>query len=259
MELKLMGLGFPHNRGKFCSKAVFDHYTVCCFATPFMYLYEGRLCEGEQWQVLINTPGSTVYHGPQPDAEGGFVNDWFYITGEDFRILLEKYPLPLNHAFSVGQSYFLRKFGNRLLMESDLQNAGAADIINCIITEMVIELYRAYTETVTVKTPSDVISAARQRILLNPQKKWTLEEMSHLSGYSVSRFCELYCKMYGISPINDVIKIRIELAKKLLFSGQATVAAVADACGFTTVNYFSKCFKKITGLSPSQYMKTTFS
>ncbi len=255
----MMGLDFSHKRGKFCNKAVFDHYTVCCFATPFVYLHEGRLCEGEKWQVLINAPGSTVYHGPQPNADSGFVNDWFYVAGDDFDMLLQKYPLPLNRAFSVGESYFLRKFGNRLLTEFDLQNDGAADIINCIITEMVVELYRAYNKTVAVKTPSDAVSAIRQSILLNPQKKWTLEEMSHLSGYSVSRFCELYGEMYGISPINDVIRVRIELAKKLLYSGQATVSAVADACGFTTVNYFSKCFKKITGQSPTQYMKTTVS
>ena len=91
---------------------VFKHFTVCCFATPFVYL-----CEGEKWQILINTPNSTVYHGPQAKAESGFINDWFHITGEDFGILLDKYSLPLNRAFSVGQSYFLRTFGNRLSAE----------------------------------------------------------------------------------------------------------------------------------------------
>lgn len=255
----MMGLDFPHNRGKFCNKAVFDHYTVSCFATPFLYLCDGKLCEGDAWQVLINTPNTTVYHGPRPNAESGFINDWFYVAGDDFGALLEKYALPLNRAFSVGQSYFLRKFGNRLALEYGAQTEGSADIINCIFTEMVVELHRAYNKTVAVKTPSDAIAAIRQSILLNPQKKWTLEEMSRLSGYSISRFCELYCNTYGISPINDVIRARIELAKKLLYSGQATVSAVADACGFTTVNYFSKCFKKITGQSPMQYMKTTFS
>ena len=255
MKLEMMGMDYSHKRGEFCKKMVFKHYTVCYFATPFVYLYEDRLCDGEKGQILINTPNSTVYHGPKAKSESGFVNDWFYISGEDFEMLLKKYPLPLNRAFSIGESYFLRKFGNRLSMESGIQAEGSSDIINCIITEMVIELYRAYNKTIAVKTPIDAICAIKQRILLNPQKRWTLEEMSRLSGYSVSRFCELYCRMYGISPINDVIKVRIELAKKLLCSGQATVSSVAETCGFSSVNYFSNCFKKVTGQRPAEYAK----
>ena len=258
MQLEMMGMDYRHKRGEFCKKFVFKHYTVCCFATPFVYLCEDRLCDGEKWQILINTPNSTVYHGPQANAESGFVYDWFYIAGEDFGILLEKYPLPLNRAFSVGKSYFLRKFGNRLSTEFGIQEAGASDIINCIFTEMVIELHRAYNKTVDAQAPSDAVCAIKQRILLDPQKRWTLEEMSLLSGYSVSRFCELYRKMYGISPINDVIRARIELAKKLLYSGQATVSMVAEACGFSTINYFSNCFKRVTGQSPAEYAKNSF-
>ena len=258
MQLKMMGMDYRHKQGEFCKKLVFKHYTVCCFATPFVYLRENRLCKGDKWQILINTPNSTVYHGPQANAESSFVNDWFYIAGEDFGILLEKYPLPLNRAFSVGQSYFLRKFGNRLSTEFGIQEAGASDIINCIFTEMVIELHRAYNKTVDAQAPSDAVCAIKQRILLDPQKRWTLEEMSLLSGYSVSRFCELYRKMYGISPINDVIRARIELAKKLLYSGQATVSMVAEACGFSTINYFSNCFKRVTGQSPAEYAKNSF-
>lgn len=64
--------------------------------------------------------------------------------------------------------------------------------------------------------------------------------------------------MYGTSPINDVITVQIELAKRLLCSGQTTVSAVANACGFSTVNYFSNCFKKVTGQSPAEYAKKSF-
>lgn len=90
-------------------------------------------------------------------------------------------------------------------------------------------------------------------ITLNPEKNWSLDEMAKLSGYSVSRFSELYKGYFGLSPINSVIYERIEMAKRLLLSGQASVLSVSEACGFSTVNYFSKCFKNLTGCSPTAY------
>lgn len=258
MQLKMMGLDYKHKRGEFCRKMIFNHYTVCCFSTPFLYFYDGKMVQGDKWQVLINPPGSVVYHGPRSESKSGFINDWFYVFGNDFADLLKKYPLPLNRSFSVDQSFFLREFGNRLLKEFNLQDEGASDIIKCVLTEMIIKLHRAYNAANSSDFENDSIKDLKQQILLEPQKKWTLEEMSKISGYSVSRFCELYCEKYGVSPINDVINVRIELAKKLLSSGQATISSVAEACGFRTINYFSARFKKETGLSPAEFAKQDF-
>ena len=117
MELKILGVDFPHKKGEFCHKTKYPFYTICCFSTPFLYLYNGVLCEGEVGDILINTPDQIVYHGPREDSNEGFVNDWMHISGDDFAKLLEKYPLPLNVAFNVGEGFFLRKFVNRLISE----------------------------------------------------------------------------------------------------------------------------------------------
>lgn len=253
MNIKTLGYDFPHKKGEFCKKRICDFYSVCCFSTPFLYLKDGELIKGKAGDILINPPGVMVYHGPEDNAEKGFVNDWFQIIGEDFKELLEKFPLPLNIAFSVSKKDFLRKYAVKITRELSYDFEGKEQLITCYITEMIIDIYRNLkNQRKETEKISNIINVHNE-IALNPARNWTLKEMTSLSGYSVSRFCELYKKTYGISPVNAVIYERIEMAKKLLISGQASVLVVSEACGFSTVNYFSKCFKNLTGYTPSSY------
>lgn len=255
MEVLSLGYNFSHAKGEFCRKRVCGFYSVCCFSTPFLYLKNGKLIKGEVGDILINTPDVIVYHGPTDEADEGFVNDWFQIVGEDFEELLSKYPLPLNVAFGVGKNDFFRKYAVKIAKEIKTKTYGYNNLISCYITEMIVKLYRTYNDVNLQSDYIDSIVNIHNEILLKPELNWTLEKMSKASGYSVSRFCELYKATYNISPINDVINERIEMAKRLLISGQASVLSISEACGFSTVNYFSKCFKKAAGCAPSEYRK----
>lgn len=258
MKLKNIGVDFPHKKGEFSQKMKNSYYTLCCFSTPFLYMSDGQMLEGEAGDILINTPEYVVYHGPRENSEEGFVNDWIQLDGDDFTKLLIKYPLPLNTAFNVGEPFFLRKYFNRLLSEYNSEKKGSDDMISSIITQMVINTYRAYVKTNSFDEPYADVAAVRRKIIKNPQNKWTLKSMTEMCGYSVSRFSELYNKLYGTSPMNDVINQRILLAKRLLESGQASISYIAEACGFNTINYFSKYFKKVTGYSPKEYMNNYY-
>lgn len=255
MELKILGINFPHKKGEFCHKTVYPYYTICCFSTPFQYLHNNIMYQGEEGDILINSPDNIVYHGPREDSNEGFVNDWMHIEGQDFFDLLEKYPLPLNTAFNVGEKFYLRKYASKLLSEYNSEKTGSKDMINSLITQMIINIHRAYIKTNSFDEPYNDIELVRRKIIKNPTKKWTLSEMTEMCGYSTSRFNELYNELYGTSPMNDVINQRISLAKRLLESGQASVSYVAESCGFNTINYFSKYFKKTTGYTPSEYIK----
>ncbi len=255
MELKNIGIDFPHKKGEFTQKMKNSYYTLCCFSTPFLYMCDGQMLEGEAGDILLNTPNTIVFHGPRENSNSGFVNDWLHIEGDDFSRLINKYPIPLNVSFNVGESYFLRKFFNKLMSEYVSKNIGYTDIINTTVTDMVIKIHRAYQKLYSFDDSIKDIAIVRRDIIKNPSKNWTLNELTKLSGYSPSRFCELYKKIYQISPMNDVINQRIILAKRLLESGQASVSYVAQTCGYNTINYFSKQFKEHTGYSPSEYTK----
>ena len=84
-------------------------------------------------------------------------------------------------------------------------------------------------------------------------RDWTLEKMAKMAGYSPSRFSAVYKNTYGTSPIGDLIAVRIKNAKLLLRYSTMRISEVADAVGFASLYYFSRHFKKLCGISPSEY------
>ena len=64
----------------------------------------------------------------------------------------------------------------------------------------------------------------------------------------------LFKKEYDITPKHYLSQKRIDLAKQLLLMN-ASITQVSRMVGFLDPYYFSRTFKKITGLSPSQYVK----
>lgn len=256
VTIGFLGVKAQHKKDEFCKKETFNNYLFCCFYTPFRYLKDGVLEEGKAGDILINTPGEVVYHGPLENSESGFINDWAHIGGEELGQLLNKYPLPLNEAFSVEDPELIHKYFRRLFAEKYPHKVGSEDMLTSMVTQMLIQMRRAYINT---RTSDDLynnkIAEIRREIVENPQYKWDLTEMALRSGYSVSRFCELFTKQYGYPPISFVISERVLLAKKYLLSGQMSVATVAETCGFSSINYFSRIFKKFTGFSPSEFVK----
>lgn len=59
----------------------------------------------------------------------------------------------------------------------------------------------------------------------------------------------------GERPLEFINKLRIEYAKEHLESGFYNVESVAEMCGFRDAKYFSTVFRRITGMSPSEYVK----
>lgn len=62
---------------------------------------------------------------------------------------------------------------------------------------------------------------------------------------------------FGVSPNNMVMNMRIDHALQLLKRKSITVAEVAYQCGFSDPKYFTKCFKKLVGKTPSEYQGKT--
>ena len=62
--------------------------------------------------------------------------------------------------------------------------------------------------------------------------------------------------VFGISPAKYVINERIILAKDLIKLPYMALMDVADQCGFATLSYFFKTFKKVTGKTPLEYRKS---
>ncbi|MBR5308152.1 MAG: helix-turn-helix transcriptional regulator [Clostridia bacterium] len=78
-------------------------------------------------------------------------------------------------------------------------------------------------------------------------------ELSAKCGITTKYFRTLFKKMYGTTPTQYVIELRLNAAEELLSEGILGVGEIAEAVGFSDVYYFSKLFKKHFLYSPKNY------
>lgn len=81
----------------------------------------------------------------------------------------------------------------------------------------------------------------------------SLEKLVEVSGVSKRTLQTLFQKHFHLSPVEYLAKERIEYAKTLLHSHTLLISEVADLCGFSCAESFSRFFKKQTGKSPRQF------
>jgi len=83
----------------------------------------------------------------------------------------------------------------------------------------------------------------------------SIERLAQLHGMSTAHFIRSFRAAYGITPAAFRLQARMNQAKYLLSDTDMPVADTARQCGFADPLYFSRVFRRHTGISPSQYRK----
>jgi two-component system response regulator YesN len=83
----------------------------------------------------------------------------------------------------------------------------------------------------------------------------TLEEVAEKFAISPYYLSKLFSQQCGITFIDYLTDLRMEEAKRLLTETQKGLKEIASEVGYANPNYFSRVFKKKTGVTPSEYKK----
>lgn len=254
MDFIFYDTAFGHKPKEFCKRMVSDHHFISFFYTDFLYEKDGKMLIGHAGDVLILPSGNVVYHGPTAYMEEGFINDWMYVSGDDFLEEAKSLDIPIGVPFSVGGRCSLALCIEKIRTESSMMKLSHSKMCELYMRECMIDIARAY-ESKTQSDAKELFDALRAEMIRAPKNDWTLSSMATYCGYSESRFSAIYRDFYSISPIADLIKIRIENAKSLLSYSNMQISEISEAVGFSSLYYFSRYFKKSTGISPSDYRK----
>lgn len=85
--------------------------------------------------------------------------------------------------------------------------------------------------------------------------KFSLEDAAKVINFSKYHFCKFFKQNVGITYIEYINQLRIQHAIGLLQQGK-TATECCFSCGFESIAYFSRLFKKITGCTTQEYLKT---
>jgi YesN/AraC family two-component response regulator len=99
----------------------------------------------------------------------------------------------------------------------------------------------------------DVIYKAVDYMKRGYSGKLTLEETAAYVNLSPSYFSKVFKEELGCSFNTYLNELRIEKSKSILLAGSASIVEICDMVGFEDQSYFTKVFKKITGVTPGKY------
>ena len=124
------------------------------------------------------------------------------------------------------------------------------DIFNFIIHE-------CCREAPPIDENKDNISLdkAKKYIEKNFNQAISIAELANIAAFEPSYFIRKFKKTFEVTPITYQMELKINAAKTLLKTTDFNISRIADQVGINDIYYFSRLFKKVTGLPPGKFRK----
>lgn len=88
----------------------------------------------------------------------------------------------------------------------------------------------------------------------NITKAVTLKELMEYSGTNRTAIENIFRENLGKGAVEYFLILKIELAKKYLREDNYNITQISEILGYSSIHYFSRQFKKITGMTPTEYL-----
>ena len=147
----------------------------------------------------------------------------------------------------------------QLLKEAEARNAGTQLFAASIAHALCLHLLRQYSSLGASqpispsRLPSGRIGRVIEFIRANFAQDLSLDQLATIAGVSASQFGRVFTAETGHTPFGHLIKTRVEAACDLLEHTTLPVIEVALQCGFGQPGHFATTFRRIVGMTPSEY------
>jgi len=148
----------------------------------------------------------------------------------------------------------MASLANRIITPS--ASVGNDMIVSLACLEIIVNATTASLQTDSSdlrQTPLAVCIAYIENHLHENIRVSDLAKSSHIC---VSKVHEIFQHRMKCTPVQYIARRKAELAKRFLLQGPYNVTEVAELLGFNSLSYFSRFFKKQTGLNPAEIKST---
>ena len=164
-------------------------------------------------------------------------------------------------ALKVSQKNEIIVLLNRIMKERENGEPGSDFLNYLLVLELFVLLSRAlkmeWESSIKAKSPKlrELINIAVNYIHNNFERDLSLGDISKYVFLSPSYFTRAFKEETGMSPINYLLKVRIDRAKEMLADTSMKISDIALSVGFSNQQRFNEMFKKYTRQTPLQYRK----
>ena len=203
--------------------------------------------------IVLFRPGEKqMYYFYLEDSTETF---WVHFTGYEAAKLLDNSGLDQN-VFFIGDSPDFPTRCNRIVREIQAQRINYQEISSLLFRELVLIIGRYLKEEGSVN--SDTLNEVERAISYfneNYTEEINIKEYATARHMSASWFIRNFKTITKLSPLQYIINLRITNAKALLINTDHPISKIASVVGFENALYFSRIFRKHTGMSPIEFKK----
>jgi len=226
----------------------------------FVYISEGtgrfRSFQGEAMitpgTMLLLVPGER--HWYQPDTDTGWTEYWIGFKGECAEAWLERNFIDReNNIYHPGISSSLLNIFNESISLVKAEPPCMQQLVSSLIPQILARLYAGRQQEGYSLTEDSFFEKARNLFENHIYDKFDIEEITTTLSINYYSLREYFNQHTGMSPYHYFLQMKINRAKELLLQGDMSVKEVSFKLAFDSPYYFSRLFKKKTGISPSQW------
>lgn len=231
-------------------------YEILLMAEGAGYFFiEGKQQRVTQGQLVLYRPGQPQYYHylleDKPDVY------WLHFTGKKAAALLESMRICSTAPQQIhGFSRRYAELFDQIIRELQLQEESHLPISSLMGQQLLLLLGRGLHAAGqgghSLRYRMQEIISGMYRDYQNPL---STQDYAHRLQMSKCWFIRSFKEITGVPPLHFLTAIRMDKSKELLESSAYNVSEIAEMVGYENPLYFSRIFKRKTGLSPLQYRR----
>ena len=213
---------------------------------------------------LVVTAGHMVLYQPKQIQHYEYFGKdnpevfWVHFTGSDVKKLLGAYGIPVDkNVFYCGSLSDYAGIYREMIHELQTCREGYREMLEMYLRQLLILVCRSRRESYPEMGSylQEEMELAERFFREHYNEDINIEDYARNRGMSISWFLRNFHRLKGISPMQYLLTIRVNVATTLLESTSYNVTQIAAIVGYDNPLYFSRLFKKHKGLSPTEYRK----
>ena len=211
-----------------------------------------------QWHTLhcspdiANNVAIISFECTSPDMS--FFEDKMLTVGQEDKTIISKIISEYTGAFSTPLN---DPYTTRITRKKEAI-CGSEQLVKQYIAELIISFLRGTAASLSRSQMSINRESALCNMLVNYMvdhitESISINELVRYSGFNKTTIASVFRNTFDMSIMEYFINLKIDLAKKYLRENNYNISQISYILGYSSIHYFSRQFKKVTGLSPGEY------